>query len=446
MDAVEASSNLRARPAPKKKKAMKPLPSGAIVFGPHPSQLTKKDISVCSAEKALIYLREIAQTPENREVKLRMVQKYGDTAFAKDRPMFDKVGAHVNWDLLMALCQTDQPPGVKLEALTVIAVFTRHSSFPATRFANSDSLRFLLSFLCPEESGGLRARDREWVIRIFLVLMKSRVEIRDFLLGEGILQAFTFPGPFFSRFLALSMKLEPDIPAQFQDAFIATVMAMLGSEKDTAIKPLLAAFKKRPALFWMSPPFFEIITQKVITTAGPDNAVLVLRILERCRRADPAEFATRIPYPLYLAHLVDLINRHKSQKVQTVVLKVLIKNHEAFREFDTEAICASVLEAADRASYANAVLCTNFLVLYHDMLRRFEPHIVELVLHGISDKGFAYCGISFLVHLLEKLSGEARQVVLELCSNSLDEIEAATESENEAVADAAMSLLSLVSP
>ena len=115
---------------------------------------------------------------------------------------FNDVASQINWQLLIGLAQTGQTDDVKLEAVTVLAVYARHASFPAVELANKDAMNYLLQFM-----RAVQTSDRKWFVRVFLQIMKSRAEVRNFLLQAGIVEMFDGPDRFFSKFLVKKTKV-----------------------------------------------------------------------------------------------------------------------------------------------------------------------------------------------------------------------------------------------
>ena len=439
MNELAGSSGARVRRGTGKQKKTRPIPAGAMTWGPVGADLTKARLIQGKIKESHRLLRDIAAGPNNRAINLKRLQKNGDWIFDNNRKGFSDIAAQINWELLVGLAQTGETDDVKLEAVTVLAVYARHASFPAVALANKDALGFLLQFMRAVETS-----DRRWFVRLFLMIMKSRAEVRNFLLGAGIVEMFDGPDRFFSKFLARCLAMEPAIPEGLQGVVFASMMMMLGSGKPRVVEPFLRFFKKSPTLFWTNQEVFQIVMDKIMLEGDDANAAMILAVLEKCQKAAPAEFGARIPPPLYWMYLMQLINSHKKAEVQNAVLRILINNREMFRGIDASTVLEHVLQVVDGLPYRTGMLSTEFLMLYFDFQRGFDPHIVELVFRYLSDKSFTKMALVFLAQFFEKGDDEKKQVVMEMCLNYCSELESVAESEDSEVSEAAMVLLRMM--
>ena len=437
MNGLEGGSRVREGTGKEKKARL--IPAGAMTWGPVGADLTKARLIQGKIKESHRLLREIATGPSNRAINLKRLQRNGDWLFENNKKGFNDVASQINWQLLIGLAQTGQTDDVKLEAVTVLAVYARHASFPAVELANKDAMNYLLQFMRAVETS-----DRKWFVRVFLQIMKSRAEVRNFLLQAGIVEMFDGPDRFFSKFLVRCMAVEPAVPEGLQGVVFAAMMMMLGSGKPRVVEPFLRFFKKRPALFWTNQEVFQIVMDKVMLEGDDTNVVIILAVLEKCQKAAPEEFGTRIPPPLYWTYLMQLINNRQKAEVQNEVLRILINNREMFRGVDASTVVQHFLQVVNGLPYKTGMLCTEFLLLYFDFQRGFEPHIVELVFRYLGDKSFTKMALMFLAQFFEKGDDEKKQVVMEMCLNYSSELENVAESEDSEVSEAAMALLRMM--
>ncbi|OHT01958.1 hypothetical protein TRFO_31095 [Tritrichomonas foetus] len=358
-----------------------------IIFSP---KCTRKDALLMSYQRAVKCLQDISN---GDLTKIESLSNH--MAFIENKKLFSQFCSIFPFDFFMNIILNHET--FSFPALKCFSCCIKSNLCPITNYCNLQITQQLFEI---QNNDGFLSTFHS--LKIFSRFVLISVEIRDFLLNNGILDIISqylsnerIPIPSKGQFMIISSSLlinflysEPKIPQIYFSSISNSILFYLNERTDSLILEILEKFSKQPILLYpdLQMQISNLIFNHFINTTSEKVGLFVYKFI----KSNKITSIDNLQLTLRFLQQID------SVKLRKKCMKTLILHEKEWKNVNNEEICNILMNVSENSQVFIKKLGIKTLALYWDQSKMIDARFMNLLLCFLNDKGFG----TFCIHVI----------------------------------------------
>ncbi|OHS96699.1 hypothetical protein TRFO_37102 [Tritrichomonas foetus] len=336
------------------------------------------------------------------------------------------------YQVFFSIITTHNDPEIATCALKIFSLCCLSKHFPRNTFSKPEHINFLLNLF-----NQINVKYHDCIFRIFKECILRRPDVRNYLLQHDVLNFIDQNSPVSIEFISFCLASEPDIEKGYANTInVFLTIALRSNNKDVVLTALrmfkLKSFQNSKII---DPNLLSIIFNELFPMNDPAYIIPILNVAS----------SIKLDRQTFIPMVMNSFGSTNNIKVFRKCIKLLQIHYEEWREFPE---ILTYLSKFLPSSYEKEKNIAQIMMLYLVISPEIDAKIVDFILRFASDRTIGLHCLAFTYHVLNSIisseNADAKQKILEVISNNIEQIETLAGDENEEIQKVAISILDLL--